>query len=120
MTDWYFAGMFDQTFWAVVGKGKKISGRTAAQVLRPLVAKAREPDLSWMSKVYLLDALCHCELAFTIKRSGEQVQWVLNPFRYPLDARGDAETISDAVDALAKAASRRYPAYRAQTKKRVP
>ena len=39
MKDWYFAGMFDEAFWAVVGK-HKLKGLTAAEVLRPLVAAA--------------------------------------------------------------------------------
>ena len=53
MTDWYFAGMFDETFWAVVRK-QTLRGRTAAEVLRLLVVKAGEPDLSWISKLRLL------------------------------------------------------------------
>ena len=65
MTDWYFAGMFDETFWAVLGS-QKLRSRTAAEVLRPLVAEAREPDLSCISKVRLLDALCRLELTFAI------------------------------------------------------
>jgi hypothetical protein len=58
MIDWYFAGMFDEVFWAMIGN-QQIMGRTAAEVLRPLVAEAGELDLSWMTKVWLLDALCH-------------------------------------------------------------
>lgn len=107
MTDWYFAGMFDETFWAVVGK-QKFRGSTAAEVLRPLVAEAGEPDLSWMSKVHLLGALCRLELAFAIKRRDDRVQWILKPFRDPPDASGDAETIGEAIDALVRAARVRY------------
>jgi hypothetical protein len=107
MTDWYFAGMFDEEFWAVVGK-QKLSGRTAAEVLRSLVAGAGELDLSWMSKVRSVDTLCRWELAFVIKRRGKQVQWVLNPFRDPPEASGDAETIGEAIDAFIGAARMRY------------
>ena len=79
---------------------RKLKGRTAAEVLRPLVVKAGELDLSWILRFVLLDALCHLEFAFAIKRRGERVQWVLNPFRDPPEASGDAETIGDAIDAL--------------------
>jgi hypothetical protein len=96
--DWYFAGMFYERFWAVVGK-QKLKGRTAADVLRPL-AKAGEPDLSWMSKVQLLDALCRLGLSFAMKRRGMRVQWALTPFRDPPGPSGDAETIGEAIDAL--------------------
>src|ERR1700739_3863846 len=107
MIDWYFAGMFDEKFWAVVGK-QKLKGRMAAEVLRPLVAKAGELDLSWMSKVGLLDALCRLELSFAMKRRGKRVQWALTPFRDPPGASGDAETIGDAIVARIGAARMRY------------
>jgi hypothetical protein len=100
-------------------KAMTFVGRTAAEVLRQMVAEASEPDLSWMSKVRLLDALCQCELAFTIKRTGKKIQWVLNPFRDPLDARGDVETIGEAVDALHSAARERYPGYRPRAGKGI-
>ena len=103
VTDWYIAGLCDETFWAMVGK-QKLKGRTAGEVLRQLVAEAREPDLSWISKVRLLDALCRLELAFGIKRRGERIQWVLNPFRGPPEASGYASTIGEAIDALVHAA----------------
>ena len=109
MIDWYFAGMFDESFWAVVGK-QKLKGRMAAEVLRPLVAKAGDPDLSWMSKVHLLDALCRLQLSFAMKRSGTRVQWALTPFRDPPGASGDAETIGEAIDALIGEAQMRYGA----------
>ncbi len=114
MTDWYFAGMFDEKFWALVGN-QEIKGRTAAEVLRPLVAKASEPDLSWISKVRLLDALCNFELAFAIERRGEQVQWVLNPFREPPEASGFAKTIGEAIDALSRASQIRHHAQQDRT-----
>lgn len=107
MTEWYFVGMFDEAFWAVVGK-QKIDGRTAAEVLEPLVAEAGESDISWMSEVRLLDALCRLELAFAIRRKGDRVQWVLNPFRDPPDTAGDAATIGEAIDALICVARTRY------------
>ena len=106
MTDWYFAGMFDETFWAAVGK-QKLMGRTAAVVLRQLIAEAGDGDLTWLSTAGLLDALCRAELAFEIKRRGERVQWVLNPFRDRPDASGYAGTIGEAVDALVGAARKR-------------
>jgi hypothetical protein len=107
MTDWYFAGMFDEAFWAVVGK-QKLKGLTAAEVLRPLVAAAGEQDLSWMWNAHLLDALCRLELSFTIKRRGEQIQWVLGPFRNPTEGNGIAATIGEAIDALIKSARIRH------------
>ena len=119
MIDWYFAGMFDETFWAVVGK-QKLKGRTAAEVLRPLVAKAGELDLSWMSKVGLLDALCRLELSFAMKRRGKRVEWALTPFRDPPGASGDAETIGEAIDALIGAARMRYGAQWARTGVSLP
>ena len=109
MADWYFAGMFDEAYWAVVGK-QKLSGRTAGEVLRQLVAEAAEPDLSWMAKVGLLDALCRFELAFAINRRGERLEWVLNPFRDPPEARGNATTLGGAIDALSRAARVRHSA----------
>jgi hypothetical protein len=78
MTDWYFAGMFDETFWAQVGK-QRFTGSGAAEVLRQLVAEAGDGDLTWLSTAGLLDALCRTEVAFELKRRGERVQWVLNP-----------------------------------------
>jgi hypothetical protein len=114
MTDWYFVGMFDQAFWAVVGK-RKIDGRTTAEVLEPLLAEAGEPDLSRMSEVRLLDALCRLELAFVIRRKGNRVQWVLNPFRDPPDTSGDAETIGEAIEALIRSARILYGAIWART-----
>ncbi len=68
-----------------------------------------------MRRAHLLDALCHLELAFAIKRRGERVQWMLNPFRDPPEASGDAETIGDAIDALTRAARMRYAAQWALT-----
>ena len=109
MADWYFAGMFDEAFWALVGK-RKISGRTADEVLRQLVAEAGEPDLSWIAKVGLLDAICRFELAFTINRRGEWLEWVLNPFRDPPEASGNATTLGEAIDALSRAARVRHSA----------
>jgi hypothetical protein len=106
--------MFDETFWALVGK-QKPKGRTAAEVLRPLVAEAGEPDLSWMSKARLLDALCRLELSFAMKRRGMRVQWALTPFRDPPGASGDAETIGDAIDALIRVARTRYGEHWAKT-----
>jgi hypothetical protein len=114
MTDWYFVGMFDESFWAVVGK-QKIDGRTAAEVLGPLVATADESDLSWISEVRLLDALCRLELAFAIRRKGDRVQWVLSPFRDPPDTSGDAETIGEAISALIQSARIRYGGIWART-----
>jgi len=114
MTDWYFAGMFDATFWGVVGK-QKLRGGTAGEVLRQIVAKAREPDLSWIAKAYLLDALCQVELSFAIKRRGEQVEWVLNPFRIPSESNGIAMTIGEAIAALVRAARVRYGEHWAKT-----
>jgi hypothetical protein len=99
--------MFDETFWSVFGK-EKITGRTAAEVLRALVAHAGEPDLSWMSKVRLLDALTQLEVSFAIKRRGERIEWILNPFRKPPEGNGQAETIGDAIDALIRVARPRY------------
>jgi hypothetical protein len=120
MTDWYFGGMFDETFWAVVGK-KRFRGRTAAEVLRLLVAQAGEPDLSWMSKVRLLDALCRLELSFAIKRRGEQVQWTLSPFRDPPEASGIGKTtIGAAIDALIRSARIRHGAQWALTGTSLP
>ena len=107
MTDWYIAGICDEMFWAMVGK-QKFQGRRAGEVLRQLVAEAREPDLSWISKVDLLDALCRLELAFGIKRRGERIHWVFNPFRDPPEASGYASTIGEAIDALAHAAQVRH------------
>jgi hypothetical protein len=107
MIDWYFAGMFDATFWGVVGK-QKPKGRTAGDVLRQIVAEAGEPDLSWLSKSRLLDALCRSELSFAMKRRGMRVQWALTPFRDPPGPSGDADTIGDAIDALIGAAQMRY------------
>ncbi len=107
MIDWYFAGMFEESFWAMVGDNE-IKGRTADGVLRPLVAIAVELDFSWISKVRLLDALCRSELAFAIERKGEQIRWVLNPFRDPPEASGGAEMIGDAIDALLATVRIRY------------
>jgi hypothetical protein len=109
MTDWYFAGIGNETFWALVGE-REIKGRTAAQVLRPLVTEASEPDISWISKVLLLEALSRFELAFVIERRGEQVQWVLNPFLEPAEASGFAKTIGEAIDALSRASRIRHHA----------
>jgi len=78
MTDWYFAGMFDETFWAQVEK-QRFTGRGAAEVLRQLIAEAGDGDLTWLSRASMLDALCRA--AFEIKRRSERVQWLLNPFR---------------------------------------
>ena len=39
MKDWYVAGMFDETFWAQIGK-QRFSGKTAAEMLRQIVAEA--------------------------------------------------------------------------------
>jgi hypothetical protein len=108
-----FVGMFDDAFWAVVGK-QRIDGRTAAEVLGPLVTKAGESDLSWMSEARLLDALCRLELAFVIRRN-DRVQWVLSPFRDPPDTSGDAETIGEAISALIQSARIRYGAIWART-----
>jgi hypothetical protein len=95
MTDWYFAGMFDEMFWAQVGK-QRIIGRGAAEVLRQLIAEAGDGDLTWLLRASMLDALCRAELAFEIKRRDERVQWVLNPFRDRPDASGYADTIGEA------------------------
>ena len=71
--------------------------------------KPAEPDTSsWISNVRLLDALCRLELAFGIKRRGERILWVLNPFRDPPEASGYASTIGEAIDALAHAAQVRH------------
>jgi hypothetical protein len=80
MSDWYFAGMFDETFWAQVEK-QRFTGRGAAEVRRQLIAEARDGDLTWLSRASMLDTLCRAEPGFEIKRRGERVQWVLNPFR---------------------------------------
>ena len=110
--------MSDETFWGVVGK-QKPKGRTAADVLRQIVAKAGEPDLSWLSKVRSLDALCRLELSFTIKRRGDQIQWVLNPFRNPTEGNGIAATIGEAIDALTRVARACYGEQWAKTGKGV-
>ncbi len=107
MTDWYIAGIRSKTFCALVAK-QKLEGRTAGEVLRQLVAEAREPDLSWIAKADLLDALCRLELAFGIKRRGERILWVLNPFRDPPEASGYASTIGEAIDALVQVAQVRH------------
>ena len=107
MTDWYIAGICEEMFYALVGK-QKLQGRTAGEVLRQLVTEAREPDLSWISKADLLDALCRLELAFGIKRRGKRIQWVLNPFRDPPEASGYARTIGEAIDALVHVAQVRH------------
>jgi hypothetical protein len=101
MTNWYFAGMFDETFWAQVGK-QRVSGKESAEVLRQVVAKARETDLTWLASAKQLDALCRLELAFEIKRRGERVHWSLNPFRIRPEAIGSANTIGEAIDALVR------------------
>jgi hypothetical protein len=106
MTDWYFAGMFDETFWAEID-AKKISGRNAAEVLRSLIAATGETDIAWLSKAGLLYALCRTEMAFEIKRRGGQIHWVLNPFRDNPEASGNAGTIGEAIDALTQAAQGR-------------
>jgi hypothetical protein len=103
MTDWYFAGLFDETFWAQIGK-QRIHGRGAAEVLRQVIAEAGEADLTWLSNVGLLDAMCRAGHAFEIRRKGDRLQWVLNPFREQAAARGSAETIGAAIDELSKAA----------------
>jgi hypothetical protein len=99
MKDWYIAGMFDETFWAQVGK-QRFSGKQAAGALRQLVAEAGEADLTWLPSASALDTLCRVGLAFEIKRKGERVQWVLNPFRDQPKASGYAVTIREAIDAL--------------------
>jgi hypothetical protein len=114
MNDWYFAGMFDETFWAEVGE-QRITGKGADEVLRQLVAEAGEPDRSWLPHVGRLDALCRSEIAFEIKRRGERIDWVLSPFRDRPDATGSASSIGNAVGALTAAARQRYPDYRART-----
>jgi hypothetical protein len=103
MTDWYFAGMFDETFCAQVGK-QTSSGKTAAEVVRWLVTKAGETDLTWLPDIHNLDSLCRMELGFAIRRKGERVQWVLNPFRNKPAAAGYVSTIGEAIDALFQAA----------------
>ena len=102
MTDWYFAGMFDEAFWAHIGK-RRIVGTHAAEVLRTLIAEIGEADLTWLPHAQRLDALCRSEMSFEIKRNGERLQWVLNPFRDQPGASGFAETIGDAIGALAVA-----------------
>ena len=99
MTDWYFAGMFDEAFWAHIGKHRFI-GAHAAEVLRPLIAEAGEADLTWLPHAQRLDALCRAEMSFEIKRKGERLQWVFNPFRDQPAASGFADTIGEAIDAL--------------------
>ena len=100
MTDWYFAGVFDETFWAQTGKQRTV-GTHAAEVLRTLIAGAGEADLTWLPHAQRLDALCRSEMSFEIKRNGERLQWVLNTFREQAEATGFAETMGDAIDALA-------------------
>jgi hypothetical protein len=114
MTDWYFAGMFDETFWAQVGK-QRFSGKESAEVLRQVIAEAGEADLTWLPSAKRLDALCRMETAFEIKRRGVRIEWVLNPFRTPSEERGIAETIGDAIDALIRAARMRYGSQWART-----
>ena len=77
-------------------------------MLRQLIAEAGDGDLTWLSSAGMLDALCRAEVAFEIKRRGERVQWVLNPFRDRPDASGYAETIDKAIDALVATARIRY------------
>jgi len=107
MTDWYFAGMFDEMFWGQVGEKRLIIGTGAAEVLRQIVAEAAEADLTWLVNANQLDALCRAELAFDIKRRGEGLRWVLNPFRDQADASGYAVTIREAIDALVGTANTR-------------
>jgi hypothetical protein len=107
MSDWYFAGLFEETFSATVGN-HMIHGRTAAEVLRVLVAEASEPDLTWIGLAQILDMLCVTEIAFELKRNRDKIQWVLNPFRDSPDASGSAPTIGEAIDALHAAARCRY------------
>jgi hypothetical protein len=52
MTDWYFCGTFDATFWAKVN-GKRLSGTRAAVVLRPLLVEACEADIGCLTKARL-------------------------------------------------------------------
>lgn len=99
MTDWYFAGMFDEAFWAHIGE-QRFTGTHAAEVLRQLIAEAGEGDLTWMPRSQQLDALCRAEMSFEIKRKGERLQWVLNPFRVQPGASGYVDTIGEAIDAL--------------------
>ena len=99
MTDWYFAGMFDETFWGHVGKDR-FSAKQADEVLRQLIAEAGESDFTWLPHAKRLDALCRLEVAFEIKRRGERIRWVLNPFREQPEASGFAKTIGEAIDAL--------------------
>jgi hypothetical protein len=99
MTDWYFAGMFDETFWTQVGE-QRFSGKGATGVLRQLIAEAGDADFTWLPSASALDALCRAEVAFELKRKGERIQWVLNPFRDQPEASGHAATIREAIDAL--------------------
>jgi hypothetical protein len=103
MMDWYFADMFDATFWSQVGK-LRITGKSAAEVLRQIVAEAGETDLTWLPYVGRLDALCRSEIAFEIRRRGDRIVWVMNPFCDQPEASGTTNSIGDAVDALTAAA----------------
>jgi hypothetical protein len=87
---------------------QRFTGIGAAEVLRQMIAEAGDGDLTWLSSASMLDALCRAEVAFEIKRRGERVQWVLNPFRDRSDASGYAETIGKAIDTLITTARIRY------------
>ena len=111
MKDWYFAGMFDQTYWGQVGR-RRISGEASADVLRQIMAEAGDTDLTWLATAKQLDALCRFEYSFEIKRKGERIVWVLNPFRDQPQASGFAETVAEAIDALVHIAQPFYSARR--------
>ncbi|HWE76615.1 MAG TPA: hypothetical protein VG328_25850 [Stellaceae bacterium] len=105
--DWYFAGLFDESFWAQTGN-KPIAGKGAAEVLRQLVAEVGEADLTWVAGAKDLDTLCLCGASFEIKRVGERVQWALSPFSEAPKATGFAHTIGDAIEALVRSARSNY------------
>ena len=97
---WYFAGLFDASFWAQAGKKERITGKEVAEVLRRLVADAGEADLTWLASANHLDTLCREGASFEIKRRGERIQWALNPFANKPDATGFANSIGGAIAAL--------------------
>ena len=110
--DWYFAGLFDESFWAQAGKKERIIGKEAAEVLRQLVAEAGEADLTWLPSVGQLDALCRQGDSFEIKRKGGLLQWALNPFASTPEATGFVDTIGGAIAALV---SSTHPNYSTKT-----
>ena len=108
--DWYFAGLFEESFWAQAGKKERIIGKEATEVLRQLIAEAGEADLTWLPSVEQLDALCRQGDSFEIKRRGDLIHWALNPFAMTPEAIGSAHTIGGAIAALVSSTHPNYSA----------